>query len=168
MNSRPQSQPWHPAPIPFADPWEYELAFPRDPRGPGIARITLRAVLAAHGLRELTDRAELLASELATNSIRYSASSAAVRLRWAHPVLRVSVFDTNPEIPAPLLFGPPAIDADRGRGLFILNLVADAWGGCALGDTLLGPGGKTIWFELALDTGPPHPEAPQHPPALTA
>ncbi|MGY1456094.1 ATP-binding protein [Streptomyces sp. SS8] len=80
-----------PSPMPFDHPWEYELRFPRDPRGPGIARTTLRAVLAAHGLHDLTYRAELLASELATNSVRYAEHSPAVRLQWSYPVLRVSV-----------------------------------------------------------------------------
>ncbi|MFJ1544141.1 hypothetical protein [Streptomyces sp. NPDC088246] len=37
----------HPAPIPFAEPWQYELAFPCDPRSPRIARATLRAILGA-------------------------------------------------------------------------------------------------------------------------
>ncbi|MFK4147185.1 hypothetical protein [Streptomyces sp. NPDC004065] len=54
--------------IPFTEPWEYELHFPRDPRGPAVARTTLKAVLGAHGLGEFTDRAELLTSELTTNA----------------------------------------------------------------------------------------------------
>jgi anti-sigma regulatory factor (Ser/Thr protein kinase) len=90
-----------PVPTPFAEPWEYELRFPRDPRGPGIARATLHAVLAAHGLREMAGRAELLTSELATNAVRYADGPAGVRLTWLHPVLRISVWDTNPQIPAP-------------------------------------------------------------------
>ncbi|MEU2793237.1 hypothetical protein [Streptomyces sp. NPDC007100] len=53
-------------------------------------------MLAAHGVPELVERAELLTSELATNSVRYDKGSASVRLRWAHPVLRVSVSDTAP------------------------------------------------------------------------
>lgn len=64
----------HPlTPIPFADPWEYEIRIPRDPRGPGIARAALRAALTAHGLGELLGRAELLTSELATSRTTLSA-----------------------------------------------------------------------------------------------
>ncbi|MFI9231580.1 ATP-binding protein [Streptomyces rimosus] len=155
------SEPWPPTPEPlaFTDPWEYELAFPGDPRGPGIARITLRAVLAAHGVPELIERAELLTSELTTNSVRHTKGSASVRMRWAHPVLRVSVSDMAPYLPAALR--SPSPEAGSGRGLFILDRVADRWGGCALGDTLLGPGGKSVWFELAVRTGPPPPETPR-------
>ncbi len=87
MSPKPQVNPFadsepdpHPAPIPFTEPWQYELSFPCDPRSPRIARTTLRAVLAAHGLDELTYRAELLASELATNSVRHTKGPAAVRL----------------------------------------------------------------------------------------
>jgi anti-sigma regulatory factor (Ser/Thr protein kinase) len=141
-----------PSPIPFAEPWEYELRFPRDPRGPGIARTTLRTVLVAHGLPELVGRAELLTSELATNSVRYSEGSAAVRLQWSHPVLRVSVWDTSPQLPAPFV---PLADLDRGRGLLILEVFADRWGGCAIGEEPFGLGGKTIWFELTVGEGPP-------------
>ncbi|MDX3683130.1 ATP-binding protein [Streptomyces sp. AK04-4c] len=139
----------HPAPIPFTDPWSYELSFPRDPRGPRITRATVRAVLDAHELAELSYRAELLASELTTNSVRHTRGPAGVRLQWRHPVLRVSVWDLSPDLPKPYV---PAVgpDAEAGRGLAILELVADRWGGCAIGEGELGSGGKTIWFELAL------------------
>ncbi|MFJ9032513.1 ATP-binding protein [Streptomyces sp. NPDC102274] len=171
MNSRPHPNPLaapesvcdpardanpdtHPAPIRFTDPWQYELSFPCDPRGPRVARAILRAVLAAHGLVELAYRAELLASELTTNSVRHTKGPASVRLHWTFPVLRVSVWDMSPDLPEPRHLRRPRRDADSGRGLVILDLVADRWGGCAIGEGPYGPGGKTIWFELALDEGP--------------
>ncbi|WP_421107801.1 ATP-binding protein [Streptomyces sp. NEAU-S77] len=147
-----------PAPILFAEPWEYELHFPRDPRGPAIARIAIKAVLTAHGLGELNDRAELLASELTTNAVRYATGSAAVRPCWTKPVLRVSVTDTCPGLPVPL--HPPGPGAEHGRGLLILDLLADAWGGCRLGESPFGAGGKSIWFELVLEDGAPPPGVP--------
>ncbi len=151
----------YPVPTPFAGPWEYALRFPGDPRGPGVARATLRAVLTAHHLGELADRAELLTSELTTNAVRYSKGPAAVLLRWAAPILRVSVSDPCPEFPAPRVpVGPVAADAERGRGLLILDLLADAWGDCCAEEPALGSVGKSIWFELILGAGPPSPEAP--------
>ncbi|MFF3913383.1 hypothetical protein ACFYZB_07805 [Streptomyces sp. NPDC001852] len=49
-------------------PWTYTLHLPQDPRAPGIARATLRTVLAAHELSSLTPTAELLAAELLANA----------------------------------------------------------------------------------------------------
>lgn len=147
------------SPIPFDHPWEYELRFPRDPRGPGVARSTLRAVLTAHGLHELAYRAELLTSELATNSVRYAEHAPAVRLQWLYPVLRVSVWDADPKIPSPVS-PPPPPDRERGRGLLILDVLADRWGGCPDAGDLAekgAPGGKTVWFELAWGEPPPSP-----------
>ncbi|MFJ1643778.1 ATP-binding protein [Streptomyces sp. NPDC088258] len=144
----------HPVPIPFAEPWQYELSLPCDPRGPRIARTTLRAVLTAHGLTELTYRAELLASELTTNSVLHTRGRATVRLHWMYPVLRVSVWDMSPDLPQPRR---PHVDteSDSGRGMAILDLVADRWGGCAMGEEPYGPGGKTMWFEVAMNGSPP-------------
>jgi anti-sigma regulatory factor (Ser/Thr protein kinase) len=150
----PPSLPTHPTPIPFHQPWQYELTFPCDPRSPRVARTTLRAILQLHGLDELTYRAELLASELTTNSVQHTKGPAGVRLHWLHPVLRVSVWDLSPDLPDPLRRAPSLHD-EAGRGLAILQLVADRWGGCAIGDGPHGHGGKTIWFELALPGGPP-------------
>ncbi|MGW0034191.1 ATP-binding protein [Streptomyces sp. NPDC003314] len=155
-----------PPPILLAHSWEYELQFPCDPRAPAIARLTLRAVLHTHGLDELVDRAELLTSELATNSVRHTRGPASVRLRWEHPVLRVSVSDTSPVFPMSFP-APPDWDAEHGRGLGILELVADHWGGCCLDESLFGQSGKTIWFELRADDGPGGPESPP-PPAVAA
>jgi anti-sigma regulatory factor (Ser/Thr protein kinase) len=149
-----------PSPIAFTEPWEYELRFPRDPRGPAIARTTLKAVLTAHGLGELTDRAELLASELTTNAVRYSAGPATVSLLWTRPVLRVSVTDTCPEFPEAL--PPPGLDAEQGRGLLILDLLADAWGGFCLDESVHETGGKSVWFELVLGDSPPPPGGLSH------
>ncbi|MEU7279506.1 ATP-binding protein [Streptomyces sp. NPDC045431] len=138
-------------------PWSYLLQIPHNPRAPRVARMTLRAVLAGHGMDELTDTAELLACELITNAYRHSDGPATLRLRhmeggW----LRISVWDTNPYIPAPFDRPPgmrqPALappDADSGRGLLLVHMYADNWGGYPLGDDLFGRNGKLLWCELA-------------------
>jgi hypothetical protein len=71
-------------------------------------------------------------------------------------VLRVSVTDTNPELPEPF---KRSDELDNGRGLFILDVLADRWGGCAIGEEPFGLGGKTVWFELAWSGPPPTPVA---------
>lgn len=57
----------------------------------------------------------------------------------------------------PLPLAQQEADAERGRGLLILDLLADAWGGFSLGESLFGVGGKTIWFDLVLGGGDPPP-----------
>lgn len=145
----------HPEPLPYTAPWCYELRFPCDPRGPGVARVTLQAVLIAHGIGELVDKAALLTTELATNSVQHSKGPALVRLLWRCPVLRVSVWDTGSGLPDLGKPQRPSPQADTGRGLLILDALADRWGGCGTEEGPYGPGGKTIWFELAVAGGPP-------------
>jgi hypothetical protein len=70
----------------------------------------------------------------------------------------VSVSDTNPRFPMPAPLA--AASASNGRGLPILRVLADQWGGYLLGDLSVCPDGKTIWFELHLAAGPRPPEAP--------
>ncbi|WP_306335325.1 ATP-binding protein [Streptomyces sp. KL118A] len=140
--------------------WSYALHLPRDPRAPRIARMTSRAVLPAYGMAELVDVAELLTSELVTNAYRHSEGPAALRLRGtADPHgLRVSVWDTNPHIPAPFdkppcrrgPLRPVPHEGDGGRGLGLVAWWAQAWGGHPLGDDLFGRSGKLLWFELRL------------------
>lgn len=87
--------------------WAYALQLPNDPLAPRIARTTLRAVLTGHGMPQLADTAELLASELVTNAYRYSTGPATLRLRALGGTrLRVSVWDANPHIPLPSTSAP--------------------------------------------------------------
>ncbi|MFJ2111708.1 ATP-binding protein [Streptomyces sp. NPDC087850] len=133
--------------------WAYTLQLPHDPRTPGIARTTLRTVLKAHRMSELTDTAELLASELVTNAYRYSRDPYTLRIRALEPDrVRVGVWDSNPEIPPPFNGAPPAAPApdgpaEGGRGLQLVRMCADDWGVYRLGEGLSGYGGKLLWVE---------------------
>ncbi|MEI5103816.1 ATP-binding protein [Streptomyces sp. PmtG] len=140
-------------PPPSTPTWTYALHLPHDPRSPRIARATLRTVLTAHGLTHLNDTAELLTSELVTNAYRHSPGPAALRVRalGVGGGVRVTVWDTDPRIPAPFgRCGPRVPDAEGvgGRGLFLVCQYAHAWGGCLVGDDVFGYGGKLLWFEL--------------------
>jgi hypothetical protein len=105
---------------------------------------------------ELLDVAELLTSEMVTNSYRHTKGPASLRLRSVRDGrLRVGVWDTDPHIPAPFdkppgTFGAAPVTADSvgGRGLFLVRQCADAWGGWPLGDQLFGSAGKLLWFEV--------------------
>ncbi|MEV6796196.1 ATP-binding protein [Streptomyces sp. NPDC051320] len=125
-----------------APSWAYALQLPHDPHAPGIARKTLRAVLHSHGLDQLVDTAELLASELVTNAYRHSRGPYGLRLRAMDADrIRLAVWDGNPAIPAP--FGPPpGEDAECGRGLHLVRLCAASWGAYVLAG-----GGKVLWAE---------------------
>ncbi|MEU5714985.1 ATP-binding protein [Streptomyces sp. NPDC020403] len=137
-------------------PWAYTLQLPQDPRAPGVARATLRTVLRVHGMPDLIDTAELLAGELVTNAYRYSSGPYSLRLRGAgRDRVRVGVWDSCPEIPAP--FGgagggggfadlPPVL-AERGRGLYLVQEYADSWGAYPIRSGLPGQGGKVLWVE---------------------
>jgi len=136
-------------------PWSYTLQLPHDPRAPGIARVTLRTVLAAHGLAELASTAELLASELLTNAHLHTKGQYALRILSAEPHrLRVAVWDTDPRVPpgfreggAPVLVPPQ--DAECGRGLPLVRASADAWGVSVLRELGASKGGKLLWAECA-------------------
>ncbi|MET7599284.1 ATP-binding protein [Streptomyces sp. NPDC005481] len=134
--------------------WGYTLHLPHDPRAPGIARATLRTVLAAHGLTELTPTAELLAAELLTNAHLHTSGPYALRVRSVEPDrLVVAVWDTDPRVPAGFAAGaaahPPPADAESGRGLHLVRACADAWGVSVLRELGASKGGKLLWAECA-------------------
>lgn len=130
-------------------PWVYSLQLPRDPRAPGIARTTLRAVLAAHSLAELTPTAELLAAELLANAHLHTAGDYGLRLRAVGGGgLRIGVWDTDPRVPPGFVAAdgvslavPPDRDAGNGRGLHLVRACAERWGAAELG------AGKLLWAE---------------------
>lgn len=127
-------------------PWTYSLQLPQDPRAPGIARHTLRAVLNAHSLARLAETAELLASELVTNALRHTDGPYGLRLgAVGQGRVRLGVWDTHPDLPVPFEGLPrrPEPYAEGGRGLCLVAHCADAWGATALPQ-----GGKLLWVEL--------------------
>ncbi|MFH8609045.1 ATP-binding protein [Streptomyces sp. NPDC018029] len=132
--------------------WTYSLQLPHDPRAPGIARATLRAVLASYGLGELTPTAELLAGELLSNAHCHTAGPYALRLGSASPEgIRVSVWDSDPRIPSAFAedrvpgHRPPDM-AESGRGLHLVRACADRWGAYAVGPA---DAGKLLWAEVS-------------------
>lgn len=135
-----------------APPWTYTLQLPQDPRAPGVARHMLRHVLRVHGVPELLETAELLASELVTNAYRHSSGPYSLRMRDAgRGRVRLGVWDTDPRIPAPFRWSEqaPAELAERGRGLYLVTLYAECWGAYPMRGGLPGRGGKLLWVECA-------------------
>ncbi|MEU9762532.1 ATP-binding protein [Streptomyces sp. NPDC047985] len=129
----------------------------------------LRTALRLHGMPELVENAELLASELVTNAHLHSTGPYSLRLREAGcGRVRLGVRDTSPHIPAPFRWSAatPTEMAERGRGLYLVTLYAESWGAVplygrggrperALQETELpdknrpGRAGKLLWVECA-------------------
>ncbi|WP_406260474.1 ATP-binding protein [Streptomyces chartreusis] len=88
---------------------------------------------------DLVQDLELLTTEVVTNSITHTKASCAVCVRWTGERLRVEVTDVDPTLLSPSCAGP--LD-EGGRGLFLVDALATAWG------TETCSAGKTTWFEL--------------------
>jgi anti-sigma regulatory factor (Ser/Thr protein kinase) len=101
----------------------------------------VRLQLLQWGLDELVDVAELLVSEVVTNSIRHALAGGRVSVARQGKGVRVEVADSGGGTPVPRQAEP---HEPTGRGLAIVGALADRWG------VVDPPGsGKTVWFELA-------------------
>lgn len=87
------------------------------------------------------DAVELLTSELTANAVDLGAGEVIVTVRCIDEHLRVDVRDFGYGLPQVL--HPDATDQGGGRGLMIVDQLADAWGV----DQFLP--GKIVWFEMA-------------------
>ncbi|MCX4749815.1 SpoIIE family protein phosphatase [Kitasatospora sp. NBC_01287] len=105
----------------------------------------LRDALRRWGVPQLIDTAELLASELVTNAIRHTDRDAMFTARLyredgREPRLRIEVEDESDLWPKRRT---PGEQASSGRGLMLVEALADAWGVEPRGS------GKRMWFELS-------------------
>ena len=104
------------------------------------ARMLVRRRLRRWGLDELVDAAELLASELVTNAVRYAHGAIALRL-VREGGLVCEVLDDSAALPRLRQAGE---EDERGRGLQVVSQVASRWGARRT------PSGKVVWCELPL------------------
>ncbi|MFF9915759.1 ATP-binding protein [Streptomyces sp. NPDC013457] len=103
-------------------------------------RHALRRMLRTWGGPGASDVAELLTSELVTNALIHTDHGAVVTATVVPDSLRVEVRDFVSKIPEPRV--PIADDGTNGRGLVLVQELADSWGVEAHGV------GKVVWFEL--------------------
>lgn len=111
-----------------------------EPGAPRAARRRVAELLA--GVPDLDlDVVALLVSELVTNVVLHAGSVAHLRVRVVGDHVRVEVADRSPQLP---VLRPVRRGAVTGRGLHIVDRLADRWGVRAgdVGD------GKVVWFEL--------------------
>ncbi|KOV58219.1 hypothetical protein ADK64_37195 [Streptomyces sp. MMG1121] len=136
-----------PLDAPRARPTDLDASWPlkRDLTSVRQARRLVTAQLADWDLAETADTAELLVSELVTNALRHTRGPLRLNLQVRRGRLRCEVEDTDSAAPVRRVVDT---DAEGGRGMELLDLLAEAWGGTRTAT------GKTVWFELPAKTPP--------------
>ncbi|MEU9286963.1 ATP-binding protein [Streptomyces sp. NPDC048275] len=143
----------------LSTPQTYHLTTPNSPLTPKICRDTVALLLATNGhTPDLADTARTLVSEVVTNALLHTTSPTIDMETAVLPDgVRVAVYDDNPAVHlAPL---DTAWDGEHGRGLLLVQALAQAWG-----VTPAHPyGRKHVWFELRghHTSGCPPPRAPE-------
>ncbi|MGW6009157.1 ATP-binding protein [Streptomyces sp. NPDC055210] len=125
----------------------YDVTRPREPRTAGEARRLVHVVLSTWCVDDAEETAVLVMSELVTNAVRH-ARGRSIRIivdRPADDRVYLAVVDRAPgRLPTPRT---PTAGDDSGRGLPLIDDLADRWG-----YDLLGPGtapwGKRVWALL--------------------
>lgn len=88
---------------------------------------------------QAVETAVLLVTELVSNAVEHGGGTAVVVADVDPTRLRVAVADSDPRLPTARL---AAIDAERGRGLLLVEALSSRWGATPEGS------GKSVWFEL--------------------
>lgn len=126
----------------FGNPTDAEVRLPSRPESAAAARrITHGVVLRQWGLSPQTaEYAVLLVSELVGNAVRHTGARVfGLRMLRRRGWIRIEVRDPSRGLPCLM----PVREMDTsGRGLFLVNRLADRWGVDLL------PRGKTTWFEM--------------------
>lgn len=115
------------------------------------ARRVLRHMLREWQLPDLADPALLLVSELVTNAVQASARGArrdpdrlpmiSLTVRITDTSLVTEVWDASPDVPA---LREADLTGDRGRGLLLVDFLADQWGHRPA------DGGKVVWCTVGI------------------
>ncbi|WP_240120738.1 MULTISPECIES: ATP-binding protein [unclassified Streptomyces] len=116
-----------------------------DLKGVPEVRRALRELLRHWGRPGRSETAELLTSELVTNALVHTDRDAVLTAVVGPGTLRVEVRDFTAR--RPRLRVPVPDDGTHGRGLLLVQCLADAWGVTAHGT------GKVVWFEMAAGPG---------------
>jgi anti-sigma regulatory factor (Ser/Thr protein kinase) len=135
-------------------PWV--IAFTAEPAEVAALRRIMRLHLGAWGLQELADEAQLCVSELVSNVITHvgPGTPATLAVSMQGTRLRIEVHDPDP-CALPTL-RDASTDSEEGRGMALVDAVADRWG------VLLRPDRKVTWCELTTKVPVPdgHVDAP--------
>ncbi|WP_167163197.1 ATP-binding protein [Streptomyces sp. MBT27] len=112
--------------------WVARTGWPRlpltdeDRKWPERLRHQSRGLLMKWGLEFLSDRVETVLTELVTNALVHGGGdSIGFRLTLTEGGLLIEVADSSPGMARVVHAGP---DAESGRGLLLVEVVADDWG----------------------------------------
>jgi anti-sigma regulatory factor (Ser/Thr protein kinase) len=112
------------------------------PASVGAARRFVRDVLMTRMVcYGVVDTVELLTSEVVTNALVHARSAPELLVDVRQDVVRVEVCDRSPSEP---VLQQPDLDSASGRGISIVDQLADGWGVEHLPDD-----GKLVWFEVS-------------------
>lgn len=122
-------------------PWE--VPFLAEPREVAGLRRVLQMHMAFWGLPEVVAPAQICVSELVANVIRHvgegTPTTLAVSIQGTH--VRIELRDPDTRALPTLLAPDP--DVESGRGMLLVDELADRWG------VALRPDSKVVWCELA-------------------
>ena len=129
----------------MADAVEQQFVLPRVAESVARARSLLRSALEQHPLSDAgTERSLLAISELVTNAVLHAEAELILKIAASAEGVQVELADGSPEPPVLRIAAP---DEVGGRGLAIVDAVADDWGVRPDPDG----GGKVVWFRLLAD-----------------
>ena len=120
------------------------LVLDHDHASVGAARRAVGTWLSERGCHT-GDDAVLVLSELVTNAMIHTDTGCTIEARHGDDLLRLEVRDQSPQAPVKRLVGASDIG---GRGLHVVDAVAEAWGWEPAAD------GKRVW---AIVHAPVHP-----------
>lgn len=125
----------------------YSQILPCEPSAAGLGRRLMREVLGGWRLDNLADRATLIITELIANASDHTLCSEVCLVlgRPSPTLVRIGVVDREP-FHLPRLNQATTGD-ESGRGLLLIDAVADRWG-CDLKGSSKNPWGKEVWAEL--------------------
>ncbi|MCW2613724.1 MAG: Stage sporulation protein [Frankiales bacterium] len=116
---------------------------PAQDRSPAAARRIVHRALSDAGLEVMLDDALLLVTELVTNSVVHAGTDVELHVDIGAGCARIEVVDHGAGA-LPVLRGDPDATREGGRGIFLLDALAQEWG------TRHFAGGKSVWFQLGV------------------
>ncbi len=136
-------------------PMRAHRSFAPEAKSVSQARAFTRRMLEEWGAVELVDSAALIVSELVTNAVVHTGTSARLALWLQGHELCVEVEDRHPGRFLPIATEPAPDTAEHGRGLLITMSLSSTWG------VEYTPTSKRVWAQFSSDGTPGPRGAPR-------